>query len=478
MSKDPFALESGVPDVPDIGEGLRPKPKFADRISKRVLGVAFAFVAVLVGLFLASLDQMDNKTKAPKPKEVVVTPPSTDNKGPTLPPELNGVSADFGPAKNSSQAVPATLIKPGVLDTASAALFGASPSVPASGGIGGGKRKGAGGVPAMDEDFGSAIPKDQGRVPAAIPVLTPEQQAEKLEKAARAGRLTQARSNGLQGKPFSTDDAKAGGAMSPALEQAMNALKNASAGGGGGQPAAGAKSGDGEQDEKMDFVKNASKEDRGYHPHVALPALSKNEIKTGSFIPMTLETSINSDLPGQITARVTEDVFDSITGCRVLIPAMSKVVGKYDSKVALGQGRMLVVWNSMILPNGSELNMGSMQGYDTSGQSGLESDVDNHYWRMFGLTFGMSMLTAGVQLSVPQPNPSVNGAAAPQTPSQIVAAALAQQYGTLGAQILGKYMQVQPTLRNFAGERFVVMVPHTIVFPKVWRDRCSRAHTF
>ena len=188
---------------------------------------------------------------------------------------------------------------------------------------------------------------------------------------------------------------------------------------------------------------------------------------------MTLETSINSDLPGQITARVTEDVYDSITGCRMLIPAMAKVVGKYDSKIALGQGRMLVVWNAMIFPDGSELNMGAMQGYDTSGQSGLESDVDNHYLRMFGLTFGLSMITAGVQLSVPRPNPGVSGSAVPQTPAQTVATALAQQYGTLGAQILSKYMAVQPTLKNLAGERFVVMVPRTIVLPRVWRNRCA-----
>ena len=76
-------------------------------------------------------------------------------------------------------------------------------------------------------------------------------------------------------------------------------------------------------------------------------------------------------------------------------------------------------------------------------------------------------------MSVPQPNPTTAGAAAPQTPAQMIAASLAQQYGTLGAQIIGKYMAIQPTLRNFAGERFVVMVPRTIVFPKIWRDRCG-----
>jgi type IV secretory pathway VirB10-like protein len=152
---------------------------------------------------------------------------------------------------------------------------------------------------------------------------------------------------------------------------------------------------------------------------------------------------------------------------------MSKVVGRYDSKVALGQGRMLVVWSSMIFPDGAELNMGSMQGYDTAGQAGLKSDVDNHYLRLIGLTFGMSMIGAGVQLSIPQPNSGINGAIAPQTPAQLIATSMAQQYGQLGSQLIGKHMAVQPTLRNFAGERFMVMVPHTIVFNKVWRNRCT-----
>lgn len=184
---------------------------------------------------------------------------------------------------------------------------------------------------------------------------------------------------------------------------------------------------------------------------------------------MTLEQGINSDLPGQITARVTEDVYDSVTGCLLLIPAMAKGVGKYDSKIALGQGRMLVAWNSMVFPDGAELNLGGIQGYDTSGAAGLESDVDNHYWRLFGLTFGLSMITAGVQSSVPQQTNNTNT----PTTGQTIATALAQQYGNLGSQIIGKYMAVQPTLRNFAGERFVLMVPRTIVFKKVWRNRCA-----
>jgi len=147
-------------------------------------------------------------------------------------------------------------------------------------------------------------------------------------------------------------------------------------------------------------------------------------------------------------------------------------MGTYDSKVAVGQGRMLAVWNNAIFKDGSELNLAGMQGYDTSGQAGFASDVDNHYLRTFGLAFGLSMVTAGVQLSIPAPPTSANGSTT-QSTSQIVAAALSQQFGQLGGQVLGRYINIQPTLRNFPGERFVVMVPHTIVFSKVWENRCE-----
>lgn len=454
--KDPFALESGVPVAPAIDGSLRPTPKFADRISKRVLGVAFAIVVVMVGIFLLALDQMDNK-KVAKPTVVAADKPREDKVQLKLPPELGGPTE----AADGKQSVSATLLPP----VAAATAPGSVPnSMPNKTGDSPPEKKGAAFVPPIE----SEIPRDPSTIPAVVPALTPEQQAVKLEKAARDQRTSKAVAGGLQAKAFNASEEKISADV-------LASVRAAGAPGGGFQAGASPRGGgDGEQDAKLDFVKNAGKEDRGYHPHVPLPALSKNEIKTGSFIPMTLETSINSDLPGQITARVAEDVYDSIAGCRLLIPAMAKMVGRYDSKISIGQGRMLVVWNAIVFPDGAELDMAAMQGYDTSGQSGLESDVDNHYWRLFGVTFGLSMVTAAVQLSVPQPNPGANGATAPQTPAQTIAASLAQQYGTLGSQILGKYMAVQPTLRNFAGERFVVMVPRTMVIPKVWRNRCER----
>lgn len=438
---NPFDLSAGVPAI----EGnLRPTPKFADRISKRVLFVVFCVVLVVVGIFLFSLDRMDANKGAGAAPSTGPNKKPIDKDAEAMPGELKG-AAEAELAKGAAN--PATLVKQNAV------------TVPFP-------------IPNDKPDPKKQVPEVvPPTVPATVPALTAEEQAENQAKLDRRTRMAQARSTGLSVKAFSASDTKSAVADGQNAEMASLLAASKNSPGAGAQPG-GRTKGDSEQDEKLDFLKNTGKENRGYHPHVAMPALSPNEIKTGSYIPMSLEQAINSDLPGQLTARVTEDVYDSITGCRLLVPAMSKVIGEYDSKIAIGQGRMLVAWNSLVFQDGSELNLAGLQGYDTSGAAGLASDVDNHYWRLFGLTFGLSMITAGVQLSVPQPNAGTNGTAAPQSFAQTVSTALAQQYGALGSQIIGKYIAVQPTLRNFAGERFVVMIPRTIVFSKVWRNRC------
>lgn len=458
---DGFDLAAGVPKM----EGdLRPKPKYADGISKRVVVAFVTFILFCIIVFIVSLDNIDKKAEpSPVDKKEPAKSSSTSDKNMGAPKDVLG-----GPTTDSKEAQPATLVK-------AAAPPVESNGLPAMPGLGKGGVPGLGGAGAVAPGS-NGVPEDS-HAGGKVIQITPEQQAAAQTKQARETRMASAKATGLVAKSFDGGDGAAGegAGASRSLDMLKDAMKNAGATGTlsglsatGGKPPPAT-----DQDEKLEFLKAGEKEGRGYHNHVALASLSPNEVKTGSYIPMALEQGINSDLPGQITARVTEAVYDTMTGCRLLIPAMSKVVGRYDSKVALGQGRILAVWNSMIFPDGGELNLAGMQAYDMAGQSGLQSDVDNHYLRLIGLTFGMSMITSGVQLSVPQPNPGTGGASAAPTPAQLVATSLAQQYGQLGAQILGKYMAVQPTLRNFAGERFMVMVPHTIVFTKVWRNRCA-----
>jgi len=106
------------------------------------------------------------------------------------------------------------------------------------------------------------------------------------------------------------------------------------------------------------------------------------EVNAGTVIPAALLTAINSDLPGEIIAQVTEPVYDHVTGRTVLIPQGSKLIGQYDSQVAYGQDRALIAWTRIIMPNGRSINIGSMSGADLSGAAGLKDQVDGHFWQM------------------------------------------------------------------------------------------------
>jgi type IV secretion system protein VirB10 len=106
------------------------------------------------------------------------------------------------------------------------------------------------------------------------------------------------------------------------------------------------------------------------------------EVKAGTVIPAALLTAINSDLPGEMIAQVTEPVYDHVTGRTLLIPQGSRLIGQYDSQVAYGQERALIAWNRIVMPNGRSINIGSMEGADLSGASGLNDRVDSHFWQL------------------------------------------------------------------------------------------------
>ncbi|MBP0650831.1 TrbI/VirB10 family protein, partial [Mycobacterium tuberculosis] len=89
-------------------------------------------------------------------------------------------------------------------------------------------------------------------------------------------------------------------------------------------------------------------------------------------------TGIRSDLPGQITAQVTENIYDSPTGRILLIPQGTRVIGQYDNGVGFGQRRILLVWNRLIFPNGRSVVLERQPGADTQGYAGLEDGVDYH----------------------------------------------------------------------------------------------------
>lgn len=189
---------------------------------------------------------------------------------------------------------------------------------------------------------------------------------------------------------------------------------------------------------------------------------SPYELRAGFVVPATLISGINSELPGQIVAQVSQDVHDTPLGKYKLIPQGARLVGAYASEVAFGQSRVLVAWQRIVFPDGKAMDIGSMPGADSSGYAGFTDKVNNHFVRLFSSAFLMSGITAGIALSQPETGNSNSR----QTAGSAMSEALGQQLGQVTAQLVAKNMNVAPTLEIRPGYRFNVIVTKDMTFSK------------
>lgn len=188
------------------------------------------------------------------------------------------------------------------------------------------------------------------------------------------------------------------------------------------------------------------------------------ELRAGAVIPATLISGINSDLPGQIIAQVSADVYDTATGKHLLIPQGSRLIGRYSSEIIYGQGRLLVAWQRIVYPDGTALDIGAMPGADAAGYSGFHDQVDNHYFRTFASAILMSAIVGGISMSQSTGNDDGQTSA-----SEAMTQALGRVLGRTAAQIISKNLNVAPTLKIRPGYRFNVMVTKDIVLRKPYR---------
>lgn len=195
------------------------------------------------------------------------------------------------------------------------------------------------------------------------------------------------------------------------------------------------------------------------------------EVKTGTVVPGTLISGINSDLPGNIIAQVSQNVYDTATGRYLLIPQGAKLFGVYDSRVAYGQSRVLVAWNRIIFPDGSSVTLGSMPGADIAGFSGFEDEVNNHYLRIFGSAALMSIITGGMSYAVDEVSNSNNNNNNSTSVQDEMAAALANQMGQTTLTLLQKNLSIAPTLEIRQGFQFNIVITKDVVFPNTYNGR-------
>jgi type IV secretory pathway VirB10-like protein len=190
------------------------------------------------------------------------------------------------------------------------------------------------------------------------------------------------------------------------------------------------------------------------------------ELRAGFVLPATLISGINSELPGQIMAQVSQDVFDTATGKWRLIPQGSRLVGSYSSAVSYGQSRVLVAWQRIVFPDGKAMDIGAMPGGDSAGYAGFTDQVNNHLARLYGSAILMSAVTAGFSMS--QPQSTTLGTTAP-TASSALSQALGQQLGQVTSQMIAKNMNTSPTLEIRPGYRFNVIVTKDLTFSKPYK---------
>jgi type IV secretion system protein VirB10 len=174
----------------------------------------------------------------------------------------------------------------------------------------------------------------------------------------------------------------------------------------------------------------------------------------GTVIAASLITGLNSDLPGFVIAQVTENVFDTVSGRHLLIPQGSRLVGKYDNIVAFGQERALVVWQRIILPDGSSIVIDNLPATDTGGYSGLADQVDFHTWKLLKGVALATVLGVGSEL--------VFGS----SDSDLVKALQQSTQATTnraGQRLIERQLNVQPTITVRPGWPLRVIVHKDIV---------------
>jgi type IV secretory pathway VirB10-like protein len=316
----------------------------------------------------------------------------------------------------------------------------------------------------------SALPRDYTSVPANVPVLGPPLPGDlgrPIRNAQLAGsipgesgidpeqqRLTQEREAARTSRLFATTNVRqrpTAPIMPPA--STLPDHETAPQAGRGEGPPLDPDSILNMQDRKLAFLTAAVDRRTVSHDRLANPA-SRYIVQAGAVIPAALITGIRSDLPGQVTAQVTEHVYDTPTGKYLLIPQGSKLIGAYDSHVSFGQDRVLLVWTRLIMPNGRSIVLERQPGADTQGFAGLEDEVDHHWGRLFGAAALSTLLGVGSELG------------ATRNDNGIVTALRRGSVDSLnqtGQQVVRRNLNIQPTLTIRPGFPVRVMVNRDLV---------------
>ena len=261
-----------------------------------------------------------------------------------------------------------------------------------------------------------------------------------------------------QPAPTAGASASAAGAQAPSLAAAEAIAAHVAEGSNGAQPMRASPSARGRSQAQKEGFLSARSDSSIYARGQLVAPRSPFELLAGTVIPAALLTGIDSDLPGNIIATVTQNVYDTVTGRILLIPQGSRLLGVYDSQVAYGQRRVLLVWTRLILPDGSSIVLGRLPGTDPQGYEGLEDRVDWHWKRLVEGAAVSTLLGAGAELAVP--GGQYGGS------QSVFYAALQGLQGTtnqVGQEITRRNLDIQPTITIRPGFPLRVIVNKDLI---------------
>lgn len=284
---------------------------------------------------------------------------------------------------------------------------------------------------------GQGASSGPGHDPEAERAAAEQQRLASEEQAARASAVLVQLAKGAPAAVTPPEEPPASAALQPVSEPA-----------GAASP--------GPQQRKLDFVRSDGGDT---NPHAFTGPAAPWTLSAGTLIPASLITGLNSDLPGMVVAQVTENVRDSATGRAILIPQGARLIGAYDSVVAFGQSRTLLVWQRIIFPDGSSVRLDNMPATDAAGYAGLEDKVDFHEWRLLKGIILSSLLGVGSEFS--------SGGGEGDLVRALRDSAW-QNGARAGDQVVSRNLDVQPTLRVRPGWPVRAIVHKDLVL-QPWR---------
>ncbi|HHQ2577663.1 TPA: TrbI/VirB10 family protein [Pseudomonas aeruginosa] len=212
----------------------------------------------------------------------------------------------------------------------------------------------------------------------------------------------------------------------------------------------------GDQSAKRAFMAQASNARSASVERLTAPA-SPNIVQAGSIVPAALITGIRSDLPGQITAQVTANVYDSPTGRILLIPQGARLIGEYDSEIAAGQTRVLLAWDRLILPDGRSIVLERQPGADAAGYAGLQDRVNQHWGNLLKAAAVSTLLGVGAEL----------GADSEDDLTRALRRGSQDTINQTGQQIVRRQLNVQPTLTIRPGHPLRVVITRDLILEPI-----------